>query len=214
MKHHQYLRARYYDPTTSQFLTVDPKFEATESPYGYVFGSPTALTDPSGECCKIPFTEYCIDLNDPDCDSSGNDDLREGLGQLSAGAIDAVTLGNSESALRITGYIKGNQAQAERAIKSINKSSSAYRIGFALGRSYTATWVWRDPLVYTGASSMSSSVSCITGIASARSLGGCAETAAKSGLATYFMMFAPGAIMPPVVRQFLDSCFNWLIDGS
>jgi RHS repeat-associated protein len=28
-----YLRARYYDPVTSQFLTVDPDVSSTMSPY-------------------------------------------------------------------------------------------------------------------------------------------------------------------------------------
>jgi RHS repeat-associated protein len=44
-----YLRARYYDPATAQFLTVDPKVATTLSPYGYVQGDPLNGTDPSGE---------------------------------------------------------------------------------------------------------------------------------------------------------------------
>ncbi len=44
-----YLRARYYDPSTGQFLTVDPKVATTLSPYGYVQGDPLNGTDPSGE---------------------------------------------------------------------------------------------------------------------------------------------------------------------
>jgi RHS repeat-associated protein len=45
-----YLRARYYDPTTAQFLTRDPMVDTTRSPYGYVAGNPLNATDPSGEC--------------------------------------------------------------------------------------------------------------------------------------------------------------------
>jgi RHS repeat-associated protein len=41
--------ARYYDPSTGQFLTVDPKVAATLSPYGYLAGDPLNGTDPSGE---------------------------------------------------------------------------------------------------------------------------------------------------------------------
>jgi hypothetical protein len=41
--------ARYYDPATGQFLTVDPKVASTLSPYGYVAGDPLNATDPSGE---------------------------------------------------------------------------------------------------------------------------------------------------------------------
>lgn len=43
-----YLRARYYDPTTGQFLSRDPLVALTRSPYGYVAGNPLNATDPSG----------------------------------------------------------------------------------------------------------------------------------------------------------------------
>ena len=43
-----YLRARYYDPTTAQFLTRDPLVAKTMSPYGYAAGDPLNASDPSG----------------------------------------------------------------------------------------------------------------------------------------------------------------------
>ncbi len=43
-----YLRARYYDPATSQFLTVDPAVQQTLSAYGYGGGDPLNQSDPSG----------------------------------------------------------------------------------------------------------------------------------------------------------------------
>ena len=43
-----YLRARYYDPATAQFLTRDPMAESTREAYGYVGGNPLNRTDPSG----------------------------------------------------------------------------------------------------------------------------------------------------------------------
>lgn len=43
-----YLRARYYDPTTQQFLTRDPLVAATEQAYNYAAGSPLNAKDPSG----------------------------------------------------------------------------------------------------------------------------------------------------------------------
>jgi RHS repeat-associated protein len=45
-----YLRARYYDPSTGQFLSRDPMVASTRSPYGYVADNPLNGTDPSGEC--------------------------------------------------------------------------------------------------------------------------------------------------------------------
>ncbi|MFD3498976.1 RHS repeat-associated core domain-containing protein [Streptomyces sp. NPDC058678] len=45
-----YLRARYYDPATAQFLTVDPAIESTLEAYTYVVGNPLNLIDPTGLC--------------------------------------------------------------------------------------------------------------------------------------------------------------------
>jgi RHS repeat-associated protein len=46
----QYLRARYYDPNTQQFLTVDPLVDETGQPYGYAADNPMNVVDPSGLC--------------------------------------------------------------------------------------------------------------------------------------------------------------------
>jgi RHS repeat-associated protein len=43
-----YLRQRYYDPATGQFLTRDPIEEVTGQPYAYAWNSPTNFVDPSG----------------------------------------------------------------------------------------------------------------------------------------------------------------------
>ncbi|SED13647.1 RHS repeat-associated core domain-containing protein [Amycolatopsis tolypomycina] len=43
-----YLRARYYDPSTAEFLTVDPQVDTTHAPYSYAGGNPANATDPSG----------------------------------------------------------------------------------------------------------------------------------------------------------------------
>jgi RHS repeat-associated protein len=45
-----YLRARHYDPTTAQFLTVDPLVNQTDTPYNYSLGNPLNISDASGEC--------------------------------------------------------------------------------------------------------------------------------------------------------------------
>jgi len=58
----QYLRARYYDPATAQFLSRDPAVSATQQPYGYATGNPLNGVDPAGllnlpggYCIHIPF---------------------------------------------------------------------------------------------------------------------------------------------------------------
>jgi RHS repeat-associated protein len=45
-----YLRARTYDPSTGQFLSVDPSSEQTRSRYSFVSEDPVNGTDPSGLC--------------------------------------------------------------------------------------------------------------------------------------------------------------------
>lgn len=45
-----YLQHRYYDPTTAQFLTIDPKLAATRQPYAYVEDNPLNGIDPTGLC--------------------------------------------------------------------------------------------------------------------------------------------------------------------
>ncbi len=45
-----YLINRYYDPSTGQFLSVDPLVAITGEPYAYVGGDPVNLTDPLGLC--------------------------------------------------------------------------------------------------------------------------------------------------------------------
>jgi RHS repeat-associated protein len=44
-----YLRARYYDLTTGQFLSRDPLSAQTREPYGYAHGDPLNAVDPSGQ---------------------------------------------------------------------------------------------------------------------------------------------------------------------
>jgi RHS repeat-associated protein len=40
--------ARYYDPTTAQFLSIDPAVASTMQPYSFVGSNPVNATDPSG----------------------------------------------------------------------------------------------------------------------------------------------------------------------
>ena len=43
-----YLRNRYYDPTSAQFLSLDPLLQTTGDPYAYTAGNPLQFTDPLG----------------------------------------------------------------------------------------------------------------------------------------------------------------------
>lgn len=48
-----YLRARYYDPVTAQFVTVDPALDVTQSTYTYASDNPLNAADPTGLCSFV-----------------------------------------------------------------------------------------------------------------------------------------------------------------
>jgi RHS repeat-associated protein len=48
-----YLRARYYDPSSTQFISRDPAVSKTRQPYAYVTDNPLNATDPSGLDCSF-----------------------------------------------------------------------------------------------------------------------------------------------------------------
>jgi RHS repeat-associated protein len=48
-----YLRTRVYDPSTAQFLTVDPLVALTQAPYIYTNDNPLNYVDPSGRAVQV-----------------------------------------------------------------------------------------------------------------------------------------------------------------
>ncbi len=52
----QYLVDRYYDPTTGQFISVDPDVSVTGQPYIYTADDPVNETDPQGDMLPIAVT--------------------------------------------------------------------------------------------------------------------------------------------------------------
>ena len=73
-----YLRARDYDATTGQFLTVDPAVDRTRQPYAYTGNNPVTRTDPTGL------------------------DFGENLAAFGAGFLDGLTGGVSSMVLELT----------------------------------------------------------------------------------------------------------------
>ena len=72
-----YLRARWYDPRTGRFLTVDPvegrpSWPGTLNGYAYAGGNPSNYTDPTGKCTDpapgAAGPRYCIAAFIPDPD--------------------------------------------------------------------------------------------------------------------------------------------------
>jgi hypothetical protein len=54
---------RYYDPTTDQFLSVDPMISQTDQPYVFTNDSPLNATDPLGLSISGTNGESCISLS-------------------------------------------------------------------------------------------------------------------------------------------------------
>jgi len=91
----QYLRARYYDPTTAQFISRDPLAALTGQPYAYAGANPLNASDPSGQLCifgvHVPGT-----LND--CPGSGQGaGSAARVGALAPGRVDPL---NPDTAAR------------------------------------------------------------------------------------------------------------------
>ncbi|MGH7687578.1 MAG: RHS repeat-associated core domain-containing protein [Candidatus Dormibacteria bacterium] len=93
-----YLRARYYDPSTAQFLSRDPAVALTRSPYGYVDGNPLNSTDPSGLDFNLPFGGLCVHFffGSSNCQGSLSQDVvKSGAFQAANGFANGFSFGLS-----------------------------------------------------------------------------------------------------------------------
>lgn len=96
-----YLRARWYDPTTAQFLIRDPLVDLTRSAYGYVGGNPLNATDPLGlSSCGFSFGGL-FDCASKVGNAAGNAasdaggwvaDNSEAIGQVASGAAAGLSI--------------------------------------------------------------------------------------------------------------------------
>jgi RHS repeat-associated protein len=62
-----YLRARYYDPATGQFLSRDPLVDLTKQPYQYGRDNPLTFTDPTGLDAYYEDNEDQASSSSPGC---------------------------------------------------------------------------------------------------------------------------------------------------
>jgi RHS repeat-associated protein len=90
-----YLRARYYDPATAQFLSRDPLSSLTKAPYGYANDNPLNGTDPAGLldlpfglCLRNPFGG---DNDNGGCQTALSTSQGEKYAGLALGAGAAIT---------------------------------------------------------------------------------------------------------------------------
>ena len=95
----QYLRARYYDPSTGQFLTLDPMVTVTRQPYAYADDNPIAETDATGNCGLLCIGGIVL----------GGISLVTGVGEV-VGV--AVTIGETTVSLGTVSAVAGAAASA------------------------------------------------------------------------------------------------------
>ena len=53
-----YMRARWYDPATGVFTSVDPAVAQTEAPYSYANDDPLDVVDPTGQFGILDFPVF------------------------------------------------------------------------------------------------------------------------------------------------------------
>jgi RHS repeat-associated protein len=58
-----YMRARYYDPSTGQFASMDPSVASTREPYAYVYNNPVNLTDATGLDAWGDFQNFVVGVS-------------------------------------------------------------------------------------------------------------------------------------------------------
>ncbi len=71
----QYLRARYYEASSAQFLTLDPLEAVTGNPYSYASDDPVNQADPSGQIDQSQLSQDQIDQVNRQCASWQHKDL-------------------------------------------------------------------------------------------------------------------------------------------
>ncbi|MGI8806434.1 MAG: RHS repeat-associated core domain-containing protein [Acidimicrobiales bacterium] len=117
-----YLRARYYDPATAQFITRDPLGPAAGHPYAYAAGNPLNLTDPSGLCpmCLPVLAGFLI--------GAGTDIAMQLAFQAMSGC--GVSLGNINWTQVAVSGVFGGLSQGRSAMRAA--PNTAGKIGLSL----------------------------------------------------------------------------------
>jgi RHS repeat-associated protein len=113
-----YMRARVYDPSTAQFLTVDPAVGTTRAPYNYAGDNPLNEADPSGRSVLGEIGNFLEPLNpikyyEEEIESYENGcgyfaSVAHGLEGVVVGALDAS--GAGEEGLAAEGVEEGGTA--------------------------------------------------------------------------------------------------------
>jgi hypothetical protein len=99
-KLHRYPReacvARYYDPATGQFLSIDPDVAQTEAPFDYTGDDPVNEVDPTGLLFGISFGGLCIRyVTCPG--STPKAHIDQDIANFAGGVLNGITFGNGRT---------------------------------------------------------------------------------------------------------------------
>ena len=97
-----YMRARYYDPETAQFITLDPAKSITQFSYVYAGSNPINASDPAGSCSWNPFSSDSCELAAP---------------ARAASAVGSAVVGGAKAAWNATGGSIVNDLQNHPCIR-------------------------------------------------------------------------------------------------
>jgi RHS repeat-associated protein len=166
-----YLINRFYDPTTGQFISVDPDVAATDQPYGFAGDDPVNASDPSGLLESGPNGQACIGDT---CNTAYQataavehdnlvvqDDFEEAVA-ASQSQNEATTISHSERSTSVggpivlgslaadfvTGYA-GGLAYRASALSDLLRAGSSYPGGTVLSDAGAAARSW-EPLADAG----------------------------------------------------------------
>ncbi len=120
-----YLRARVYDPTTAQFLTVDPIYPATRALYNYANDNPINYMDRTGLCSIVPgSSENCFSEVPGAIGSVGESVARN---PVAAGGIilGGVAVGTGAGAVAAAGAAGAESASALGAASAVSGFAGA-----------------------------------------------------------------------------------------
>jgi RHS repeat-associated protein len=147
-----YLQARYYDPTTAQFLTRDPMVATTQSPYAYTLGDPLNATDPSGMVSPndVGFAVWA-QLNQ-ECTAWSRD--TQGLCFQAANCTDVMSCANSAVQAEQAGQIFAEESQLACAQGDTSFSNQLSRD--ALWANQAASFSFQEASDYAASSNTSS----------------------------------------------------------
>ncbi len=153
-----YLRNRYYDPLTAQFLTIDPLVAQTRATYTYTGNNPITSTDPTGllnepvgQSCN-PEDQYCAKDARYPCQA-------QGIGCRHAAPVSQIAGTIAKAMAAVTAYSFGLEggAVAYRSVYALSVRVSAWLATLGAGSAATASAANNSSEAGGGASSVGES---------------------------------------------------------